>query len=81
MFVICGFDSAVSAMDVLIVHGIILVDGVRRCVADRPRLIVNDQGIFKVYYLRRSDYHLSPRRMVRRNRDRVGVSRSPERDL
>lgn len=55
MFVICGFDSAVSAMDVLIVHGIILADGVRRCVADRPKLIVNDQGIFKVYYLRRRD--------------------------
>lgn len=55
MFVTCGFDSAVSAMGVLIVHGIILTDGVRRCVADRPRLIVNDQGAFRVYYLRRRD--------------------------
>ena len=59
MFVTCGFDSAVSAMDVLIVHGIILTDvltdGVRRCVADRARLIVNDQGTFRVYYLRRRD--------------------------
>ena len=55
MFVTCGFDSTVSVMDVLIVHGIILTDGVRRCVADRPRLIVNDHGIFRVHYLRRSD--------------------------
>lgn len=53
MFVVCGSESAISIMGVLIVHGLIVTDGVRRCVADRPNLIVNDQGAFRVYYLRR----------------------------